>query len=193
MAVSNTYTLEQSYGARVVVRGCGFLLNNEMGDFNWVPGRTDRKGRIGTDANLIAPGKRMLSSQTPVIVLKNDQVYLVAGSPGGRTIINTVLTVVLNVLEFQMDLPAAVAAPRWHHQWLPDLVRFEASNDPDYEVLVSRLRKMGHEFTAMPSAQGDAHCILVVAETGQIIGVADTRISGKAVSVESVSLEDQPE
>src|SRR5262249_34702173 len=120
MAVANTYTLEQSYGSRVVVRGTGFLLNNEMGDFNWRPGRTDLRGGIGTDPNLIAPGKRMLSSQTPTVVARNGKVVLITGSPGGRTIINTVLCVLLNVLEFEMDLDAAVAAPRLHHQWLPD-------------------------------------------------------------------------
>src|SRR5262249_7222337 len=87
MAVANTYTLEQSYGARVVVRGAGFLLNNEMGDFNWRPGHTDRKGAIGTAPNFVAPGKRMLSSQTPTVVTKDGKVVLITGSPGGRTII----------------------------------------------------------------------------------------------------------
>src|SRR6185503_7868367 len=104
MAVSNTYTLEQKYGCRVVVRGAGFLLNNEMGDFNWRPGHTNRQGTIGTLPNQIQPGKRMLSSQTPTIVSREGRVYLVTGSPGGRTIINTALQMVLNVLEFEMDL-----------------------------------------------------------------------------------------
>ena len=99
-AVALTYTLEDCYGAKCVVAGAGFLLNNEMGDFNLIPGRTDAAGRIGTPANQIAPGKRMLSSQTPTIVLKDGQVRLVTGSPGGRTIPNTTLWVVLNVLEF---------------------------------------------------------------------------------------------
>ena len=183
MAVSNTYTLEQSYGARVMVRGCGFLLNNEMGDFNWVSGHTDHKGRIGTAPNIIEPGKRMLSSQTTVIVVKDGQPRLIAGSPGGRTIINTVLCVVLNVLEFQMDLPAAVAAPRWHHSWLPDETRFEAAKEPERLELVEQLQTMGHRFHSKTPDQGDAHCILVVPETGTMIGVADNRISGKAVAV----------
>src|SRR5262249_52712081 len=84
MAVANTYTLEHSYGSRVVVKGAGFLLNNEMGDFNWFPGHTDRKGTIGTEPNLVAPGKRMLSSQTPTVVARDGKVVLVTGSPGGR-------------------------------------------------------------------------------------------------------------
>ena len=96
MAVSNTYTLEQWFGSKVVVRGAGFLLNNEMGDFNWKPGVTNRRGRIGTPANEIRPAKRMLSSMTPVIAARGGKVVLVTGSPGGRTIINTVLCIVLN-------------------------------------------------------------------------------------------------
>src|SRR5439155_5650486 len=89
MAVANTYTLERSYGSRVVVRGAGFLLNNEMMDFNWRPWQTDRQGTIGTEPNQIAPGKRMLSSQTPTIVVRDGKVVLVTGSPGSSTIINT--------------------------------------------------------------------------------------------------------
>ena len=112
MAVANTYTLEDGFGAHVVVKGAGFLLNNEMGDFNLMPGDTDRTGRIGTPPNLIAPGKRMLSSMSPTIVLKDGKVVLVTGSPGGRTIINTVLCVVLNVMEFGMPGREAVDAPR---------------------------------------------------------------------------------
>src|SRR5207249_4209187 len=96
MAVANTYTLERSYGSRVVVKGAGFLLNDEMTDFNWRPGYTDRKGAIGTEPNLIAPGKRMLSSQTPTVVARDGKVLLVTGSPGNRTIINTVLCVLVN-------------------------------------------------------------------------------------------------
>ena len=125
MAVSNTTTLENSYGNRVVVRGAGYILNNEMTDFNPKPGSTTRGGRIGTKANLIAPGKRMLSSMTPVIVVKDGKPVLVTGSPGGRTIINTVLCVVVNVVDFEMPVEQAVSAPRLHHQWFPDAARFE--------------------------------------------------------------------
>jgi gamma-glutamyltranspeptidase/glutathione hydrolase len=176
MAVSNTYTLERSYGSRIVVHGAGFLLNNEMIDFNWFPGQTRRDGTIGTDANTIAPGKRMLSSQTPTIVARDGKVVLITGSPGSRTIINTVLNVVVNVLDFDMDVQAAVDAPRLHHQWFPDELRFEATRD--HPAAVARLRAMGHKVHG--SRQGDAHSIAVHPKTGAITGAADRRINGKA-------------
>jgi gamma-glutamyltranspeptidase/glutathione hydrolase len=180
MAVSNTYTLEHSYGSRVVVRGAGFLLNNEMGDFNWLPGVTNRRGRIGTPANIIEPGKRMLSSQTPTIVARDGRPVLIVGSPGGRTIINTVLQIVLNVLEFEMDLRAAVDAPRLHHPWFPDEIRFEAAGKPEYAALLDGLRARGHKISDSSPRQGDAHCIWVDPQTGAYHGVADRRITGKA-------------
>ena len=127
MAVANTYTLENGYGSRVMVRGAGFLLNNEMTDFNRVPGRTDRKGSIGTEANLIAPGKRMLSSQTPTLVCREGRLVLVTGSPGGRTIINTVLCTIVNLVDYRMDVRRAVDAPRLHHQWFPDRIRLRGA------------------------------------------------------------------
>ncbi|NNE33673.1 MAG: gamma-glutamyltransferase, partial [Rhodothermales bacterium] len=123
--VSMTYTLEYSYGSRITVPGAGFLLNNEMGDFNPVPGTTTTSGRIGTKPNLVEPGKRMLSSMTPTIVARDGKPVLAVGSPGGRTIINTVLQVVLNVVEHDMNVARAVEAPRIHHQWLPDRTSFE--------------------------------------------------------------------
>ena len=125
MAVTSTYTLEGGFGSHVVVKGAGFLLNNEMGDFNRKPGDTNATGDIGTPANLIDPGKRMLSSMTPTIVLKDGKVVLVTGSPGGRTIINTVLGVVLGVTEYGLTGRAAVDAARLHHPWLPDRVTIE--------------------------------------------------------------------
>ena len=176
MAVANTYTLEAGYGSRVVVKGAGFLLNNEMMDFNWFPGYTDRKGKIGTKPNLIAPGKRMLSSQSPTIVARNGKVFLVTGSPGSRTIINTVLCIVVNVVDFGMPIEEAVATPRHHHQWFPDEIRFEGVKD--YPALVKSLSDMGHR--VVWSRQGDAHSILVNPKTGAYLGAADGRISGKA-------------
>ena len=176
MAVANTYTLEQSYGSRVMVRGAGFLLNDEMMDFNWRPGITDRKGGIGTPPNQIAPGKRMLSSQTPTIVAKDGKVVLVTGSPGSRTIINTILCILVNVIDFNMDIRSAVDAPRLHHAWFPDEARFEATNT--YSRAMERLRKMGH--TVIGTRQGDAHSIWVDAKTGRYFGAADRRIDGKA-------------
>ena len=117
-AVSNTYTLEGGYGSRVVVDGAGFILNNEMGDFNKKPGVTTPSGTIGTAPNVIAPGKRMLSSMTPTIVTRGGKLVLVTGSPGGRTIINTVHQIVLNVTAFGMDAYATVDAGRFDHEWI---------------------------------------------------------------------------
>jgi gamma-glutamyltranspeptidase/glutathione hydrolase len=181
MAVANTYTLEHSYGSRVVVRGAGFLLNNEMSDFNWKPGHTDRSGNIGTKANVIAPAKRMLSSQTPTIVAKDGRALLVTGSPGGRTIINTTLQVVLNVLEFEMPPDKALAAPRWHHPWLPDVVKFEGTGRKEFAPLLDDLRRRGHTVEEKGDKQGDAHTIYVDPKTGEYVGVADPRISGSSV------------
>jgi gamma-glutamyltranspeptidase/glutathione hydrolase len=176
MAVSNTYTLERSYGSRVVVKGAGFVLNNEMMDFNWFPGETDRHGQIGTRPNQIAPGKRMLSSQTPTIVAHDGKVVLITGSPGSRTIINTVLCIVVNVIDFGMDARAAVDAPRLHHAWFPDMARFEGTSE--YRAAVDQLRRMGHSISG--TRQGDAHTIHVDPRTGKYIGAEDRRIDGKA-------------
>lgn len=173
-AVSNTYTLEDTYGSRVVVRGAGYILNNEMGDFNRVPGVTNRNGGIGTDANLVAPGKRMLSSQSPVFVFKDGKLLLITGSPGGRTIINTVLCVIVNVIDFKMDVQAAVDAPRQHHQWFPDRLSLE-TNDPK---IIDGLKAKGHKVINV--RQGDAHSIWIDPKTGLYHGAADGRIAGKA-------------
>jgi gamma-glutamyltranspeptidase/glutathione hydrolase len=178
MGVSMTYTLERSYGSCIVVKGAGFLLNNEMIDFNWFPGVTDRGGNIGTEANQIAPGKRMLSSQTPTIVAKDGKVVLLTGSPGSRTIINTSLQVVVNVLDFGMTPRDAVDAPRLHHQWLPDRARFEGAYDKKYENAINKLKAMGH--TIVGTKQGDAHTIYVDPKTGIYHGAADKRQDGKA-------------
>ncbi len=176
MAVANTYTLERSYGTGIVVKGAGFILNNEMIDFNWYPGVTTRDGTIGTEANQIAPGKRMLSCQTPTIVVKDGKVVLITGSPGSRTIINTVLCVVVNVIDFDMPIRDAVDAPRLHHQWFPDVARFEGTSE--YGAAVEKLRLMGHDVTG--SRQGDAHSIYVDPKTGKYHAGEDHRINGKA-------------
>lgn len=174
MAVSNTYTLEDGYGSRVVVRGAGYILNNEMGDFNSRPGVTNTKGRIGTEPNLVAPGKRMLSSQTPTIIAKNGKPVLITGSPGSRTIINTVASVVTNVIDFGMDIQTAVDAPRQHHQWFPDELLIEGRDSE----LIAKLEAMGHKVKS--AKQGDAHSIWIDPKTGEFHGAADRRINGKA-------------
>ncbi len=117
----------------------------------------------------------MLSSQTPTIMAKDGKVVLVTGSPGSRTIINTVLCVVVNVVDFDMDIRAAVDAPRLHHPWFPDEVRFEGTSD--YPETVAKLREMGHKVSGI--SQGDAHSIFVDPKTGKIYGAEDRRISGK--------------
>jgi gamma-glutamyltranspeptidase/glutathione hydrolase len=175
MAVANTYTLEDSYGSRVVVRGAGYILNNEMGDFNSRPGVTTRGGRIGTDPNLVAPGKRMLSSMSPTVVLKDRKAVLITGSPGGRTIINTVLCVVTNVIDFGMDVQAALDAPRQHHQWFPDVLQIEVRD----EAMNKKLEALGHKVRTQPK-QGDAHSIWIDPKSGLYHGAADKRINGKA-------------
>lgn len=171
-AVSLTYTLEQSYGSKIVVKGAGFLLNNEMGDFNAIPGYTDTKGRIGTKPNQIEPGKRMLSSMTPTIVAKDGKPVIVIGSPGGRTIINTVLQVILNVVDYDMNIAQAIESPRFHHQWLPDVTYFEDWGfSPDTQRIYN---EMGHEFEIRGS-QGRAMGIYLDPETGMLEGAADSR------------------
>jgi gamma-glutamyltranspeptidase/glutathione hydrolase len=180
-AVSLTYTLEAGYGSKIVVAGAGFLLNNEMGDFNAGPGLTTADGLIGTEPNMAAPGKRMLSSMTPAIISKDGKLFMVTGSPGGRTIINTVVQTVINVIDYGMNAQEAVDAPRLHHQWLPDRTdyeRFGLSADT-----VKILEGMGH--TMRPGgAQGVAEVILVDLRDGTLQGGSDRRAAdGAAVGV----------
>ena len=182
MAVSNTYTLEASWGSRIVVHGGGFLLNNEMGDFNWFPGITNRAGRIGTEANTIVPGKRMLSSQSPTIVEKDGRVVLVTGSPGGRTIISTVTCILLNMLAFEMSAADAVAAPRMNHLWFPNQIELEGLQRPPHSQIVDPLRNLGH-VVRNRLVQGSAHSISVDADTGTLLGVADFRRGGRPAAV----------
>jgi gamma-glutamyltranspeptidase/glutathione hydrolase len=172
MAVSVTYTLEAGYGLGAVVAGAGFLLNNEMGDFNGKPGLTDSTGLIGTAANVARPGKRMLSSMTPAIIARDGKLVAVIGSPGGRTIINTVLEVALNIMAFDMPIQAAVNAPRLHHQWLPNRITIERDGVP--AATVSALEKMGHK-VQFGGQQGTAHSVMIDTRTGHRIGAPDPR------------------
>ncbi|MEI6667009.1 MAG: gamma-glutamyltransferase [Acidobacteriota bacterium] len=172
-AVSLTYTLEGGYGSMIVVPGAGFLLNNEMGDFNAGPGLTTaEEGLIGTEPNLAAPGKRMLSSMAPTILVKDGQVFMVTGSPGGRTIINTVLETILNVVDFGMNAQEAVDAARFHHQWLPDRISYERNGfSPDtLAILTAR----GHQLRA-GGAQGVAQVIVVNPRDRKLEGGSDRR------------------
>jgi gamma-glutamyltranspeptidase/glutathione hydrolase len=172
-AVALTYTLEESYGSGLMAPGTGFLLNNEMGDFNPVPGRTTTNGLIGTAPNLTAPRKRMLSSMTPTILVKDDQPFLVLGSPGGRTIINTVLLTILNVVEHGLDLTAALEAPRYHHQWFPDRILHERGTFAAETMAALRVR--GHRLEESPYPQGAVGAIRVDPGTGRLEGLFDPR------------------
>lgn len=178
-AVSLTYTLEDGYGSKIVVPGAGFLLNNEMGDFNAGPGLTDAKGLIGTAPNLAAPGKRMLSSMTPTLLVQNGQPVLVVGSPGGRTIINTVFQVIVNMVDFDMNVQDAVDAKRFHHQWLPDRIAHERFGlSPD---TLTVLRAKGHHLYEI-DRQGMAEAIKYDAQSGWISAGCDTRrLDGAAI------------
>jgi gamma-glutamyltranspeptidase/glutathione hydrolase len=179
MAVTSTYTLEGGFGSHVVVAGAGFLLNNEMGDFNRKPGETNERGDIGTPPNLIDPGKRMLSSMTPTMVTKRGKLVLVTGSPGGRTIINTVFTIVFGVVEYGLTGRQAVDLPRLHHQWLPDNATIERDGAPPESVL-TELTRMGH--TIRPGIrQGDAESIWI-APDGTPYGVNDKRSADSKAS-----------
>jgi gamma-glutamyltranspeptidase/glutathione hydrolase len=178
LAVSNTYTLEDSFGGKLIVHGAGFLLNNEMGDFNPRPGKTTRTGQIGTPPNQVAPGKRMLSSMCPTVVARDGRAVLVTGSPGSRTIINTVLCVVLNTIDFDMPPREAVDAPRMHHQWFPDRVSVEPALRDRHAAALEVLRARGHKFSDRRESQGDAHTIGV--RPDGYVGVADRRLSGWA-------------
>ena len=142
-AVSLTTTLNGNFGSKVIVDGAGFFLNNEMDDFSAKPGVPNMFGLIGAEANAIQPGKRMLSSMTPTIIARDGQVVLVLGAPGGSTIITAVFQVILNNLEFGMAIDSAIAAPRFHHQWLPDRIVVEA--DALTPAVRDSLRALGHE------------------------------------------------
>ena len=172
MAVANTTTLEGSWGAHIVVRGAGFVLNNEMGDFNWFPNLTDRKGRVGTRPNQIEPGKRMLSSQTPVIAATNGRPVLVTGSPGGSRIISTVLQIMVNVIDHDMNIAQATHSVRVHHQLFPDELRVEHGFSPDSARV---LENLGHR-VVYRNAMGGTQSILAI--DGTVTGSSDPRRPG---------------
>lgn len=176
--VSVTTTINSYFGSMVVVDGAGFFLNNEMDDFNARPGVPNQFGLLGSEANSIQPGKRMLSSMTPTIVLKDKKPFLVLGSPGGSTIITSVLQVILNVIDFEMNIQEAVDAPRVHHQWYPDVVYYEKRGLP-LDVL-ENLEKRGYKLIERAGFQGEVQAILIDGE-GIKYGAADPRGYGLAM------------
>ena len=169
-AVSVTTTLNDSYGSKVVVGGAGFFLNDEMDDFSIAPGVPNMYGAIGGDANAIAPGKRMLSSMTPTIVLKEGKPFIIVGTPGGTTIPTSVFQTLVNILEFGLTAEEAVNRPKFHHQWLPDRISLERDFP---ETVAEELRKMGYEIHRR-SAIGRTELILVMPD-GKLEAVADKR------------------
>ena len=174
-AVSNTYTINFSYGSGIVVEGAGFLLNNEMDDFSAKPGVPNAYGLIGGEANKIEPNKRMLSSMSPTVVMKNGKNFLVAGSPGGSRIITTTLQVIMNVIDHGLNVQAAVNAPRIHHQWLPDEIRIEEGISPDTLRLLEAMGHTVNEKSSMGAIQS-----IMIAEDGTMYGGADPRRSTSA-------------
>lgn len=183
-AVAVTTTINSLYGSRVLVTGAGFLLNNEMDDFAAKPGTPNQFGLVQGEANAIAPGKRMLSAMTPTILLgPTGRVRLVTGTPGGSTIITSVAQIISNVVDFGMDLPTATAAPRLHHQHLPDELRYEHGGLAP--ATVDRLRATGHHVEERPGFQGDVQSILIRPD-GVLVGVSDPRRGGAAVGLGDV-------
>jgi gamma-glutamyltranspeptidase/glutathione hydrolase len=184
-AVSVTTTLNDDLGSRVTAEGLGFLLNDEMDDFAAKQGVPNMFGLIQGPANAIGPEKRPLSAMTPTMVLKDGKLFLVLGSPGGPRIITTVANILMGMVDFGMNIQEAVNAPRFHHQWLPDVVRLEQWFSPD---TVKRLEQMGHkvEFGVQESERwepdwSDGECVAVDLKTGERLGASDARNNGKAV------------
>ncbi len=176
--VSVTTTLNNTYGSGVVVDGAGFLLNDEMDDFASKPGEPNMFGLVGNEANAIEPGKRMLSSMTPTIILKDGSPFMVVGSPGGGRIITSVFTTIINVIDFKMPLDSAIDKPRFHHQWLPEYLQYEAGAI-DEEVL-AKLQEKGHQVKQI-SDYGRVEAILVDWKNHTYYGHSDRRGYGAAI------------
>jgi gamma-glutamyltranspeptidase/glutathione hydrolase len=176
-AVSVTTTINFSYGSGLVVEGAGFLLNDEMDDFSAKPNTPNAFGLLGSEANAIEPGKRMLSSMTPTIVLKDNKPYIIIGTPGGATIITVVLQVILNCIDFGMDIQQAINMPRIHHQWKPDEIFYENFGMP-IDVKENLIRR-GHSIGGTRML-GLAEGIMINHNTGIMFGATDARGNGLA-------------
>ncbi len=176
-AVSNTYTINFSYGSGIVATGTGVLMNNEMDDFSAKTGVANAYGLIGGDANAVQAGKRPLSSMSPTIVMKDGKVFLVTGSPGGSRIITTTLQIIMNVIDHKMNIAEATLAPRIHHQWLPDELRVEEGISADTKAI---LRAKGHDVVTKHT-MGAVQSIMVDLETGVLLGATDLRRTGSSV------------
>jgi gamma-glutamyltranspeptidase / glutathione hydrolase len=178
--VSNTYTLNDGFGSKVVAKGTGVLMNDEMDDFAAKPGTPNMFGLIQGERNAVAPRKRPLSAMTPTFVLRKDgSLWFAVGSPGGPTIINTVLQIITNVIDFDMNLQQAIDAPRIHHQWLPDELVYEpyGMSADTFRALEER----GHKLNAKPRYMGDAQGVMIEEKTGIRLGASDPRGSGEPV------------
>jgi gamma-glutamyltranspeptidase/glutathione hydrolase len=176
-AVAVTTTLNDSFGSRVTAEGLGFLLNDEMDDFAAKQGVPNMFGLIQGPANAIAPGKRPLSAMAPTIVLKGGKLFLVLGSPGGPRIITTVANILMGVVDYGMNIQEAVNAPRFHHQWLPDMISIEQDFPP---ATVKQLEEIGHKVQA-GDYWSDGECIMIDPKNGERLGASDKRNNGKAI------------
>lgn len=173
-AVAVTTTINSAYGSKLVVEGAGFLLNNQMGDFSAKPGVPNHSGHVYGEANGIAPGKRMISSQTPTIITKDGENFMVLGAAGSGRIITAVLQTIVNVIDYDMSIADAVSAPRIHHQWFPDQIEYE--EEPGGGIApatLSGLEALGH--SVMPRVHGKVHALMIDPATGSITGMADPR------------------
>ena len=182
IAVSVTTTINGSYGNYLVVEGAGFLLNNEMDDFSTKTGTPTHEGLVYGEANRIEPGKRMLSSMTPSIITKDGKNFFIIGSPGGATIITTVLQCIMNVIDHGMSTQEAVEAPRFHHQWFPDQILYEKDKDAFSEKTMDQLKSLGYT-SFVPRELGNAQGILIDPETGLYTGGPDPRRSSKNAAI----------
>ena len=172
-AVSNTYTLNFSFGSGIAVPGTGFLLNNEMDDFSSKPGTMNAFGLLGGEANSIKAGKRPLSSMTPTMVFKNGQLFFATGSPGGSRIITTVLQIIVNIIDHNMNLSEATIAPRMHHQWYPDIISLESGFSPDS---IRILKNRGHNVKSARGSIGNAQSVGF--QNALYLGASDARRPG---------------